>query len=144
MRFTEHKHAGFTRAFLIRMLFSCLVDADFLETERGLSLIDSHLASSAAEHVAARTAGNQSKLARAARELHVDQHVSHRREPHAQLVARHSGARITPPPRSRSGRVARGCPLDIYDNPTQSAAAIGVNLTQRTKLFADRASTGPC
>jgi CRISPR-associated endonuclease/helicase Cas3 len=27
------KHEGFTQAFLTRMLFSCLVDADFLETE---------------------------------------------------------------------------------------------------------------
>jgi CRISPR-associated endonuclease/helicase Cas3 len=27
------KHGGFTQAFLARMLFSCLVDADFLETE---------------------------------------------------------------------------------------------------------------
>ncbi len=27
-------HSGFSEAFLIRMLFSCLVDADFLETER--------------------------------------------------------------------------------------------------------------
>ncbi|MBS7811800.1 CRISPR-associated helicase Cas3' [Roseococcus pinisoli] len=28
------RHAGFSQAFLTRMLFSCLVDADFLETER--------------------------------------------------------------------------------------------------------------
>lgn len=28
-----NQHAGFSQAFLIRMLFSCLVDADFLETE---------------------------------------------------------------------------------------------------------------
>ncbi len=28
------RHRGFTAAFLIRMLFSCLADADFLETER--------------------------------------------------------------------------------------------------------------
>jgi CRISPR-associated endonuclease/helicase Cas3 len=34
VRFREHAEAGFTRAFLIRILFSCLVDADFLETER--------------------------------------------------------------------------------------------------------------
>lgn len=34
VRFREGADAGFTRAFLIRMLFSCLVDADFLETER--------------------------------------------------------------------------------------------------------------
>jgi CRISPR-associated endonuclease/helicase Cas3 len=34
MRLREHVEAGFTRAFLVRMLFSCLVDADFLETER--------------------------------------------------------------------------------------------------------------
>ena len=33
-RFQEQDEIGFTRAFLIRMLFSCLVDADFLETER--------------------------------------------------------------------------------------------------------------
>ena len=33
-RFQEQDELGFTRAFLIRMLFSCLVDADFLETER--------------------------------------------------------------------------------------------------------------
>ncbi len=33
-RFKERAEIGFTRAFLIRMLFSCLVDADFLETER--------------------------------------------------------------------------------------------------------------
>lgn len=33
-RMKENAHVGFTRAFLIRMLFSCLVDADFLETER--------------------------------------------------------------------------------------------------------------
>ncbi len=33
-RFREQDELGFTRAFLIRMLFSCLVDADFLETER--------------------------------------------------------------------------------------------------------------
>jgi hypothetical protein len=30
----EQGDVGFSRAFLIRMLFSCLVDADFLETER--------------------------------------------------------------------------------------------------------------
>jgi len=30
---TPSKHPGFTLAFLARMLFSCLVDADFLETE---------------------------------------------------------------------------------------------------------------
>lgn len=29
-----NRHRGFSEAFLIRMLFSCLVDADFLETER--------------------------------------------------------------------------------------------------------------
>lgn len=29
-----HKNSGFTSAFLIRMLYSCLTDADFLETER--------------------------------------------------------------------------------------------------------------
>jgi CRISPR-associated endonuclease/helicase Cas3 len=34
MRLRERDDVGFTRAFLIRMLFSCLVDADFLETER--------------------------------------------------------------------------------------------------------------
>lgn len=34
VRFREHRERGFTRAFLIRMRFSCLVDADFLETER--------------------------------------------------------------------------------------------------------------
>jgi CRISPR-associated endonuclease/helicase Cas3 len=34
VRFKERNAVGFTRAFLIRMLFSCLVDADFLETER--------------------------------------------------------------------------------------------------------------
>lgn len=28
------RHAGFSQAFLTRMLFSCLVDADFLETEK--------------------------------------------------------------------------------------------------------------
>ena len=28
------KHKGYSQAFLVRMLFSCLVDADFLETER--------------------------------------------------------------------------------------------------------------
>lgn len=33
-RLREQSEQGFTRAFLIRMLFSCLVDADFLETER--------------------------------------------------------------------------------------------------------------
>lgn len=32
-RFDSSSHAGFTQAFLTRMLFSCLVDADFLETE---------------------------------------------------------------------------------------------------------------
>lgn len=34
LRFTERRDRGFTRAFVVRMLFSCLVDADFLETER--------------------------------------------------------------------------------------------------------------
>ena len=34
LRLKEQNNGGFTRAFLIRMLFSCLVDADFLETER--------------------------------------------------------------------------------------------------------------
>lgn len=29
-----NRHRGFSEAFLIRMLFSCLVDADFVETER--------------------------------------------------------------------------------------------------------------
>ncbi|TXN40543.1 CRISPR-associated endonuclease Cas3'' [Methylobacterium sp. WL30] len=33
-RFVETTAPGFSRAFLTRMLFSCLVDADFLETER--------------------------------------------------------------------------------------------------------------
>ncbi|WP_439816967.1 CRISPR-associated endonuclease Cas3'' [Zavarzinia sp. CC-PAN008] len=33
-RITPSRHRGFTYAFLTRMLFSCLVDADFLETER--------------------------------------------------------------------------------------------------------------
>ncbi|MGB6538831.1 MAG: IS66 family transposase, partial [Xanthobacteraceae bacterium] len=33
-RFKERAEIGFTQAFLIRMLFSCLVDADFLATER--------------------------------------------------------------------------------------------------------------
>lgn len=33
-RFVANIHPGFTEAFLIRMLFSCLVDADFLATER--------------------------------------------------------------------------------------------------------------
>ena len=33
-RFARSGPQGFTDAFLIRMLFSCLVDADFLETER--------------------------------------------------------------------------------------------------------------
>ncbi|HEV2365238.1 MAG TPA: CRISPR-associated helicase Cas3' [Caulobacteraceae bacterium] len=31
---TMSREAGFTQAFLARMIFSCLVDADFLETER--------------------------------------------------------------------------------------------------------------
>jgi CRISPR-associated endonuclease/helicase Cas3 len=34
VRFRQRNEPGFTSAFLIRMLFSCLVDADFLETER--------------------------------------------------------------------------------------------------------------
>ena len=34
VRFRQREDAGFTSAFLVRMLFSCLVDADFLETER--------------------------------------------------------------------------------------------------------------
>lgn len=33
-RFETAAHPGFTESFLVRMLFSCLVDADFLETER--------------------------------------------------------------------------------------------------------------
>ena len=32
--FRPNGHAGFSQSFLIRMLFSCLVDADFLATER--------------------------------------------------------------------------------------------------------------
>ena len=33
-RLATSNHPGFSESFLIRMLFSCLVDADFLETER--------------------------------------------------------------------------------------------------------------
>jgi CRISPR-associated endonuclease/helicase Cas3 len=33
LKWTPGRHPGFTQAFLTRMLFSCLVDADFLETE---------------------------------------------------------------------------------------------------------------
>lgn len=33
-RFGTSAHPGFSEAFLVRMLFSCLVDADFFETER--------------------------------------------------------------------------------------------------------------
>lgn len=33
MQFTQNAHGGFSQAFLTRMLFSCLVDADFLATE---------------------------------------------------------------------------------------------------------------
>ncbi len=33
-------HKGFSQAFLVRMLFSCLVDADFLETERFYAAAD--------------------------------------------------------------------------------------------------------
>jgi transcription elongation GreA/GreB family factor len=40
-----------------------------LVTAKGLALIERHLTSSAAEHEAARTAGDHSALARAAREL---------------------------------------------------------------------------
>ncbi len=36
----RNAHAGFSEAFLIRMLFSCLVDADFLATERFYARVD--------------------------------------------------------------------------------------------------------
>ena len=38
-------HKGYSQAFLARMLFSCLVDADFLETERFYAAADSAAAS---------------------------------------------------------------------------------------------------
>lgn len=38
--FTPNAHSGFSQAFLTRMLFSCLVDADFLATERFYARVD--------------------------------------------------------------------------------------------------------
>lgn len=39
-RFTRNAHEGFSQAFLTRMLFSCLVDADFLATESFYAGVD--------------------------------------------------------------------------------------------------------